>query len=77
VRTQIYTGIAFVLRFLNGLSKAQRRIDVSASTPTRYDIIGDIHGHADELLALLDKLAYVHDGISYVGPAAFMSLKIA
>jgi hypothetical protein len=73
VRTQIYTGIAFVLRFLNGLSKAQRRIDMSASTPTGYDI----HGHADELLALLDKLAYVHDGISYVSPAAFMSLKIA
>jgi hypothetical protein len=77
VPPQIYIGIAIVRRFLNGHSKAQRRIDMSESTPTGYDIIGDIHGHADELLALLDKLAYVHDGISYVSPAAFMSLKIA
>lgn len=23
-----------------------------------YDIIGDIHGHADELIRLLDKLGY-------------------
>lgn len=27
-----------------------------------YDIIGDIHGHADELEALLDKLGYSSDG---------------
>jgi hypothetical protein len=30
-----------------------------------YDIIGDIHGHADELVALLDKLNYRHDGYCY------------
>jgi len=30
-----------------------------------YDVIGDIHGHADELLALLEKLGYDHDGLSY------------
>ncbi len=41
---------------------------MSTSTPTGYDIIGDIHGHGDELFALLDKLGYVHDGISYVSP---------
>ena len=33
--------------------------------PEGYDVIGDIHGHADELLALLEKLGYFHDGISY------------
>jgi hypothetical protein len=30
-----------------------------------YDVIGDIHGHGDELLALLQKLGYSHDGVSY------------
>ena len=25
-----------------------------------YDLIGDIHGHAGELLALLDRLGYAH-----------------
>ena len=25
----------------------------------RYDIIGDIHGHADELGELLEKLGYI------------------
>jgi hypothetical protein len=30
-----------------------------------YDVIGDIHGHGDELLALLQKLGYYHDGMSY------------
>lgn len=30
-----------------------------------YDVIGDIHGHGDELLALLQKLGYYHDGICY------------
>jgi hypothetical protein len=24
----------------------------------KYDLIGDIHGHADELIALLEKLDY-------------------
>ncbi|MDX2094437.1 MAG: metallophosphoesterase [Alphaproteobacteria bacterium] len=28
----------------------------------KYDIIGDIHGHAVELKALLEKLGYVRDG---------------
>ena len=30
-----------------------------------YDVIGDIHGHGDELIALLTKLGYFHDGVSY------------
>lgn len=30
-----------------------------------YDVIGDIHGHGDELIALLAKLGYYHDGASY------------
>lgn len=33
--------------------------------PAGYDVIGDIHGHGDELLALLEKLGYRHDGASY------------
>ena len=33
-----------------------------------YDIIGDIHGHGTELIALLDNLGYFHDGISYCHP---------
>ena len=33
--------------------------------PSGYDVIGDIHGHGDELLALLEKLGYTHDGVSY------------
>ena len=32
--------------------------------PEGYDVIGDIHGHGDELLALLQRLGYYHDGIS-------------
>lgn len=34
----------------------------------KYDIIGDIHGHADELKALLEKLCYQHDGVCYRHP---------
>ncbi len=33
-----------------------------------YDMIGDIHGHADKLVGLLNKLGYTHDGTSYVAP---------
>lgn len=33
--------------------------------PAGYDIIGDIHGHCDELTALLKKLGYFYDGASY------------
>jgi hypothetical protein len=33
-----------------------------------YDIIGDIHGHADKLIALLVKLGYQYDGYSYRHP---------
>jgi hypothetical protein len=43
-----------------------RRIRMSnTDTPDGYDVIGDIHGHGDELLALLQKLGYYHDGICY------------
>lgn len=34
-------------------------------TTEGYDVIGDIHGHGDELLALLERLDYDHDGVSY------------
>jgi len=34
----------------------------------RYDIIGDIHGHADELHALLEMLGYRNGGGSYCHP---------
>ena len=30
-----------------------------------YDVIGDIHGHDEELLALLKRLGYYHNGVSY------------
>jgi hypothetical protein len=32
---------------------------------THYDIIGDIHGHADELRQLFDKLGYKRSGYGY------------
>ncbi|WP_442510538.1 metallophosphoesterase [Novipirellula sp. SH528] len=32
------------------------------SRPSHYDIIGDIHGHADELKALLSDLGYSRRG---------------
>ena len=41
---------------------------MSTSTPSGYDIIGDIHGHGDELTALLKKLGYVHNGVCHVSP---------
>lgn len=34
----------------------------------RYDIIGDIHGHADKLEALLRKMGYVAQGRGYKAP---------
>jgi hypothetical protein len=34
-----------------------------------YDIIGDIHGYADALVALLHKLGYTHNGTSYAHPS--------
>ncbi|MEP6389016.1 MAG: metallophosphoesterase [Halioglobus sp.] len=37
----------------------------NATLPAGYDVIGDVHGHGDELLALLEKLGYYHDGVSY------------
>jgi hypothetical protein len=37
----------------------------SNDTAEGYDVIGDIHGHGEELLALLEKLGYFHDGVSY------------
>lgn len=33
-----------------------------------YDLIGDIHGHYDELVRLLQLLDYAHDGTSYRHP---------
>ena len=34
----------------------------------KYDIIGDIHGHAEKLIALLIKLGYENQGRSYCHP---------
>ena len=39
-----------------------------------YDIIGDIHGHGAELIALLESLGYFHDGISYIHPQGRQAL---
>ena len=42
-----------------------------AQTPTlnqSYDIIGDIHGHADELVALLRTLGYAREGRAFRHP---------
>ncbi len=39
-----------------------------------YDIIGDVHGRIDKLEALLPRLGYHHDGISYVPPAGRRAL---
>ena len=36
--------------------------------PCSYDIIGDIHGHADKLDALFNRLGYVRSGIHWVPP---------
>lgn len=33
-----------------------------------YDLIGDIHGHAEPLLMLLQRLGYEHDGVSFCHP---------
>ncbi|OBX50419.1 metallophosphoesterase [Moraxella nonliquefaciens] len=41
-----------------------------------YDIIGDIHGHADKLAGLLDKLGYIHDGISHIAPHGHQAIFI-
>jgi Calcineurin-like phosphoesterase len=49
----------------------KRRIEKPAQTPTlnqRYDIIGDIHGHADELVALLRTLGYAREGGAFRHP---------
>ena len=37
--------------------------------PNGYDIIGDIHGHADKLIALLQKMGYTHNGDCYRHPS--------
>lgn len=41
-----------------------------------YDIIGDIHGHADKLTGLLDKLGYIHNGTSYIAPHGHQAIFI-
>lgn len=39
-----------------------------------YDMIGDIHGHADKLMGLLNKLGYTHNGDSYVAPEGHQAI---
>ncbi|MGP1606510.1 MAG: metallophosphoesterase [Moraxella sp.] len=41
-----------------------------------YDIIGDVHGQADKLIGLLNKLGYQHDGKSYVAPNGHQAIFI-
>lgn len=41
-----------------------------------YDIIGDIHGHADKLAGLLDKLGYIHNGKSHIAPHGHQAIFI-
>ena len=35
---------------------------------TAYDVIGDIHGHFDKLVALFAKMGYIRQGSSFVPP---------
>ena len=46
--------------FLPSYSEAMKEVELTSKTimDNRYDIIGDIHGHADELHALLATLGY-------------------
>ena len=37
-----------------------------------YDIVGDIHGHADELEALLQSMGYQQQGAGYVHPSRIL-----
>lgn len=41
-----------------------------------YDVIGDVHGQADKLAGLLDKLGYQHDGYSYIAPKGHQAIFI-
>ena len=43
-------------------------------TPFRYDIIADVHGRHDKLAALMARLGYQYDGISFVPPAGHRAL---
>lgn len=43
-------------------------MNMSASKSKQIDLIGDIHGHADELEALLKKMGYALRGGSYAHP---------
>ena len=55
----------FKERFERALATTKEVRMVNIDIPGGYDVIGDIHGHGDELLALLEKMGYSHDGISY------------
>ena len=43
-------------------------------TKFHYDIIADIHGRYDKLTALMERLSYAHDGISFVPPVGHRAL---
>ena len=42
---------------------------------TSYDIIGDVHGHANALSALLGKMGYVHARGAFRHPSRTVVLK--
>ncbi len=42
---------------------------MSENGASGFDIVGDIHGHGDELIALLGELGYAHDGDCYRHPS--------
>ncbi len=46
-------------------SNANQGADHEPNTPQKYDIIGDIHGHADELIKLLECLEYQMSDTGY------------
>ena len=44
------------------------------TTRFHYDIIADVHGRHDKLVALMARLGYDHDGIGFVPPAGRQAL---
>lgn len=47
---------------------AKTRPPNSTNKPDGFDIIGDLHGHADKLIKLLETMGYTHNGDHYRHP---------